>query len=463
MRQAQQSLESGEAQRAVEAEQRALAALEQARAALEERARQLEGRREETQQALAEAQRKLAQKAEALAREAQALAPQQAQSKQAAQEAASALERAAASMQQAGAQGQQGQRSAAQQSQQQAEQALEQAQRSLEKAASETQPSAQLEQRLKQLKEQQEALRQRLKQLEDLLKKTENPEAQESAQSAQRSMEETQDRLEAGDAPKSKKSAEEARKYLEQAQEELEKEKRRYQSLEQEELLFRLVRDLKEIRAAQQALRKESAEAVAEAERLRSGGGRLSRARKIRLKAMAAEENALADKLAERHAAVLEEGSTAFAALLEETVQDVREVARLLEQPDEIGPLLLGLEDEVLHRLDDLIGGFDDELERRQQDPQQGQGQQGQQGQQGGQGRPKLVPFLVEIKLLRRQQMDLNHKVRRFFELYPDVREGRLGETERRALERLYHQQGRIKRVLEDLVESALQQDEGGG
>ena len=124
----------------------------------------------------------------------------------------------------------------------------------------------------------------------------------------------------------------------------------------------------------------------------------------------------------------------------------------MLKQPDDVGPLLLGVEDEVIHRIEDLIGGFEDELERRQQENPQGRppppGQQ--------QGKPPLVPVLVEIKLLRRQQQDLNVKVQRFWERNPAVTRGEVTPDQARLLERLYHQQARLTRALEALVESAL-------
>jgi hypothetical protein len=343
-----------------------------------------------------------------------------------------------------------GRQSQAQGAQQQAEQSLEDAAKALEAAASEQGKNPEIEQQLKTLSERQEDLRKRLKELDDLLKQAENPEAQSASQSAKAQMEEAEDEMEQGEAAKAEKSAEEARKYLEQMKEQLENEKRRYQSLQQEELLIRLLRDLKEARTKQAALRKQTAELVEEAERLRTQGARLSRARRKELLVMSAAQDALATTLAERLEAVQQEKSTAFAAVLEEVVQDMQESARMLKQPDDVGQLLLGIQDEVIHRIDDLVGGFEDELERRQQESQ------GQPPEKGKPGKPPLVPMIVELKLLRRQQQDLNVKVQRFWERNPAVGHGEISPDHARLIERLYHQQGRLTRALEELVATAL-------
>jgi DNA repair exonuclease SbcCD ATPase subunit len=362
-------------------------------------------------------------------------------------------------MEQAASQASQGQSSKASDSQQQAERALAEAARQLGAAAGErsSERDEEMQKRLKELKAAQEELQKRLKELEDLLKQTENDGAKKAARGANQAMEQTQSRLQQGDTVKGFEDAEEARKYLEEAKQELEKEQRKYESMQQEELLFRLVRDLKEIRAAEQALRSETAELVEEVARHRSQGGRLPRARRVRAKAMAGEQTALADKVDERLEAVKREQSSAFAAVLEEAGQDMREVSRLLDQPDDLGALALGLQDEVIHRINDLIGGFEDELGRRQKEPQQGGGG----GQQQQQGKPPLVPMLVELKLLRRTQADLVTKVQRFWELHPDLDASNLTEAQRRAVERLFHAQGRMRRVFEDLVERFLRQPDG--
>jgi hypothetical protein len=53
-------------------------------------------------------------------------------------------------------------------------------------------------------------------------------------------------------------------------------------------------------------------------------------------------------------------------------------------------------------------------------------------------------------------QNDLNAKVEAFWAENPGVREGALDERQRRTIERLYHQQGRLRADLEKLVRSVF-------
>jgi hypothetical protein len=99
----------------------------------------------------------------------------------------------------------------------------------------------------------------------------------------------------------------------------------------------------------------------------------------------------------------------------------------------------------VLHQLTDLIGAFEDEFKQKTER---------QKGGQGGGGKQPLVPPMVEIKLMRRLQGDVNAKVDTFWKQNPEVREGKLDERQRRTLERLYNQQSRIRADLEKLIQS---------
>ncbi|MHC5011662.1 MAG: hypothetical protein ACYTG6_12070, partial [Planctomycetota bacterium] len=361
------------------------------------------------------------------------------EAREGATQAASALARAQQAMEQAARAASSGDAGRTSDAQQRAEEALREAEEGLEQAASETgAPGEDNRERLNELREEQERIREKLKELQDLLEKADSEEAQSASRSANQSMEETENQLQSGSGERASESAEEAREYLEQMREELERERRRYETLQQEELLFQLVQDLKRYRDAEVVIRQTTADISEAAER----AGRLSRPLKRQLKDLAGEQEEIAVKIDERLEAVREEGSIAFSAVMEDVSLDMHEISRLLGG-QETGPLVLGLEDEVIRRLEDLVGGFEDEIERRRNPPQQGQPQNG--------GPPPLVPPIVEVKLIRRLQQDLNLKVETFWRRNPSVQEGKLTEAQRRTLERLYHQQGRLSRVLEEL------------
>jgi hypothetical protein len=64
----------------------------------------------------------------------------------------------------------------------------------------------------------------------------------------------------------------------------------------------------------------------------------------------------------------------------------------------------------------------------------------------------------VELKVLRRMQTDLNSKIQNFWAANPGVREGTMDERQKRTIERLYHQQNRLREDLEKLVQAIFAQ-----
>jgi hypothetical protein len=436
---AQKALEAGDLGAASERQKSALAALREAAEKLDARARELRTEREKANEELAKAERALRERAKAAAEAAKALDPQSEDAKRAARAGADALARAERAMGKAQESMGSGDPSGAAGSSEEAEQALEQAEKALSEAAKDSKDDPAVRQRLKELQEEQEKTRARLKDLQDLLAKLDNPDASSSAAGAAQKMEDASRQMQSGSGEKASKSTEDARKYLEQVKRDLEREKRRYESLRQEEMLFQLVRDLKDARKEQERIR-DAVKPISDAAAA-TPGGRLARTQRKALQALAGDEKKLEEKLVERAKAVKEEGSPAFGSFLESTAIDAAEVARLLEE-EQHDVYVRGVMDEAVREMSDLIGAFEDEIERRREEGQ---------GGGGGGGRPPLVPPTVEIKLLRRMQMDLNARLEAFWRDNPDVRQGRVDERQRRTLERLYNQQGHIADDLDKL------------
>jgi hypothetical protein len=449
MKAAERSLAGGDLASGEAAQEKAVEALRQAREALAERARRLREGEEADRAEMAEAQRRLADRAREAAKEASAIAPRASTEpgRRASEEASGSLGEAGSSLSEASGSMSQGDSSRARSAQGEAREALRRAQEALARAAQERGDSSEAQRRLRELRAEQEALRRQLKELEDLLRKAQEAEAGAAASGASGAMEETERRLESGSGERASQSAEEARRYLEEAKQALDRERRRYESLQQEEALFRLLDDLREFRAEEVRLREATAGLSDDAAR-----GPLVRPKRRLLRTLADDQEALKKRLDERQKAAEEDGSVVFATGMALASADMAEVGRLLAD-ERLGPLVLGLQDEVVHGLSNLIAGFEDEIQRRRE-PQRDGG-----GQAGGQGRPPLVPPSVEIKFLRRLQNDLNTKIETFWRQNPAVREGRLDERQRRTIERLYHQQGRLAENLERLMKSVF----GGG
>jgi hypothetical protein len=108
------------------------------------------------------------------------------------------------------------------------------------------------------------------------------------------------------------------------------------------------------------------------------------------------------------------------------------------------------------------LSGLDRELQERQQENQQ-QGQQGQQqGPQSDGDRPRpLVPPDAEIRMILVMQRTLNEERKNFFESRPDLDSRELSDSEKARLKRLYHQQGSLAELFDNLRQNLL--GDGGG
>jgi hypothetical protein len=118
---------------------------------------------------------------------------------------------------------------------------------------------------------------------------------------------EAERQMDSGSGEKAQKSAEEARRYLEQAKQDLARERRRYEELRQEELIFRLVEDLKEFQKEQERIR-DAVKALDET----AAGRTLTRLERRALKTLSGDESRLRGRVDERVKALEKEGSPAF-------------------------------------------------------------------------------------------------------------------------------------------------------
>jgi hypothetical protein len=244
----------------------------------------------------------------------------------------------------------------------------------------------------------------------------------------------------AQDGEEAEKEQKEAEDYLSQAEEELSEEERRYRQLQQEELLFRIREELKQLIVEQERINDETRKTDAES---LVADGALTRFQRQVLRTLSKDQEKQAEQTGYIVEEIEKEHSQVFGFVLRAVAEDMKDVAERLTSPRyETGPVTQELQQGILDKLKELRDVFDDELNRRRQE--QGSPQQGQQG------KPMLVPLSAEIIMLRNMQEAMLQQLDR---LKRGVKQrGEVDDTDREYLERLAHRQGLIKDIWNRMV-----------
>jgi len=419
--------EAAEAMREAAAEARASRpiparqAMEQAEAALEQAGQALTEARESADvagaRARAEAQRELASSVNQM----QSQAGEGSMSPEAQAATEEALEEAEQAMEEAAEQLESNRGAAAAEAQREAQRALSKAQQS---ARDGVQPNTEEQrERAEEQAREQEAIQEEILQLATREDEKRNPEATEKLQQAAQSAEEAGEQLEQGELNEAEQSEEDVQKELDQALKKLEEEEEKYEKLRQEELLFRI---MEEVRMAQETHTLQMT-ATREVDELITDRDRPSRAQKIRLRKIAREEEAIGGRLAELAKALDEEQSVVFSELLKQASSDLGDIAVNLGATGDYdtGIRTQSLQQDVQVALEWLFEALQREQERREEEAKQEGEQQEEQGDQQGEGQSenRLVPDAAELKLLRRMEVDIQASVERLLVLYPELSE----------------------------------------
>jgi hypothetical protein len=230
-----------------------------------------------------------------------------------------------------------------------------------------------------------------------------------------------------------------AEKYLEQARDRLNDEAERYAQLAQEQLIFLIKTELREVLEKQEKINQVTAATAAKLEQ----EGRLSRSERNTMRRAGKNETELATRV-RKLVTRIEGHADVFGFVLEQVGSDLDLVAeRLRARPPEVGPFTRMLQDEITDRTRELLDSFKLELKRRQ-----GQQQQQQGGNQGG--KPPLVPPLAEIQMLGRMQDALRGQVVRTRTALGERED--LSDAEKELVKRLSHMQGNLGDVLEKFL-----------
>jgi hypothetical protein len=238
------------------------------------------------------------------------------------------------------------------------------------------------------------------RQLLDLARLDEKRRVQEALERAAANAQKATQSLSEGELGPAREQEQEAEREIREALAEVEEEKRQYQQLRQEELLFAIA---EEVRAQIEAHRKLMAE-TREVDAERKPGEGATRAQRLKLRRIARDEGAIAQRIAEMSQAIEREESHVFAELLANTRHDLELVARDLGEAGnyQSGERVQNLQKDAEQSLVWLAEALEEEKQRRQQDQQQQQQQQ-----QGQQPQNRLVPDVAELKLLRRMEIDV--------------------------------------------------------
>jgi hypothetical protein len=244
-------------------------------------------------------------------------------------------------------------------------------------------------------------------------------------------MESASSEMSEGDGSEAERHQREAERRLKELQEELADEERRYEGIRQEELLFRIAKELATLIEGQGGVNTEARNVATKRE---ASGGNLSRFDRKTLEDLHAKETELAEKGGFISKSIEKEGSDVYGFVMQSIAEDMQRLA-VYFRDRETGESVQVLGSEILRRLQELAEG----LKRERQQQNQGQQQQRQQGEQ----RRSLVPPDAELRMLRRLQDDLNVSIE---DLQRDT-EGATGFSpeQRREAERLAGLQGRLR------------------
>lgn len=432
--------------------------LEQARDQLQKAMQGETGDRQQEMQQAAARQEQLRQAAEQMGGDMQrggeqGLSPeQQAAAKRPMQQAEDLMKKAEQSLQD-------GNQSTASRQQAQASEALDEAAQAVERSRP---LSEEQKQNLQNLANEQKQIEEDIIRLAKEVEERNNRRAQQALQEAAQAAQRAQQAMQDGDREESDKQQEEARERLEEARDALEEERDRYQDLRMEELLFRMRDELVTFLEKQKPI----TQSTREAQQGLEDRSRMTRRVRRQLNDLGKEETELGSKAEYLRSALEEEGTLVFSHALKSNEEDLTEVARRLggRAPDP-GELTVMLQEDIEERTAKLIDALKREQERRQNEGGQGQNPQQDPGQNRP-ARPRLVPILAELQMLKQMEQDLMGRTQQMQRLVESRGADGITELETALMERLANRHNSVTRIFLQLkaqLEQAMQQPDAEG
>ncbi|MAE76233.1 MAG: hypothetical protein CMJ85_05110 [Planctomycetes bacterium] len=284
-----------------------------------------------------------------------------------------------------------------------------------------------------------------------------NREARQSMQEAQSAAEDAAERMNEGEENRAEDAAKEAERKLDEAREQLEKERDRYMRLRQEELLFRIAEEVQLLVEKQDGIGQRTsqlAESLGDKERV-------PRRLRSRLKNLGQQEGELAARARFLAEHLQKEGSLVFTYVLQAVAEDLDELQNNMSaRRPSVGADMLGQQDEVLTRLNTLLGALRAEVKRKRSDRNNDQKPGEQRDQQEppkntneGDRKRKLVPDVAELQLLKRLEIDSRERISGFLRLNEEIPEG-MEQAAQRSLRRLAFRHAKISDLLSEFLET---------
>jgi len=449
MGKASKKLEAGQPREAEVRQKEALKNLEEARKAAEAMKASLMKKSDPEREKLAKQQLRLKEESEKVAKKLEDMA----RKSESSGASGSSAKKASSSMKKAGGHMKKGSENLVnrnfpktREEQRRALKAMEEARREVKKLEDEAVRRAK-ERELNALVREQEGTEEKTKLTEQELEKLRRLlEARDVGRAAQ-AMNQAKHKVSKMDLIPGKDKMEEARDFLEKAEEAVKEQQRRYQQLAQEQLIFQIKTMLREILDEQKKVNG----LVEEMWGRLKAGKRLQRGHvRAVLKASDAQEN-LAKRMVEIEKKI-EKQASVFAWVARSVSEDMRSVRDLLrDNPPDVSPFTQGLCREIVSRIFELLEAFKLELKKRQKPPGK---------PKGGGGRPRLVPPLAELQMLRTLQTQIRGNTE---SLVKTVKENKdLTNIQKIILERLAHRQGNVTDVMRRFIQSLTREGDPG-
>lgn len=365
--------------------------------------------------------------------------------------AANQMSQAAQKVQQSAQSSQQSNQLAAQQQQQQAQANQKRSAGELAKAKKileellKPQLTKEEKRKLERLARRQKEIEEATKKVSAEAQKQDERRANQSLSRAANKMNSASRNLSSGQSQQAQADEQEALDELERTYEQLAQKKQALSDQRAQELLGELDRMLTQILHKQEGLNKETIRL----EEVKLKEGELSRAERIILNKLAKNQGDLATETTEVNQKLLEEHSAVFSWVLKNIVEDMNLVKDLLDVEQRTDECTQGVQEDIIRKLKELLEALKKEKVRRKKG-----------GGGGGSGRrkPRLLPNIAELKMLRTIQASLKRKTEHFNQTNVKMGIKEFGPIQQMMLQRLSSQQLHLSDLTKKFAEKLAEE-----